>query len=786
MYLQNHYAQFRWDFDLPSVAARVPYFITADKAYRLYVNGAYVCRGPARGYQSHWPFDEVDLAPLLRAGRNWISVEAYQPGCSTFQYLHENYAGLLTATDDAALRTAIGGGEFAMRRSPGHRRQTARYSLQIDFQEHLDLRLDDRRWITHDAAPQGWHAMIFPNCANNYLTTPFGRPPYDDVETRGIPMLAESCVAPARLVVFADGVCDPGYADATNVSWHWNAEGRAVQTWQDAAAIEAMRGGDQLTFEVAPTGIGRFRAIVIAPGEYVLGSVEVQVSNARGCETLDFQHDQFFRDDVPHFVNPGDGCMVALGNRLILQAGDNAHSFFHPLGFGALTLIARDVTAPLKVSVRIRKVGYPFTMSGSFDSSERLLNDIHAAGRRTQQLCSMDAYVDTPWREQAQWWGDARVQAKNTFYLDGDARLLARGIRSVAGQSVLGLTPGHAPTSSYWCVLPDFALTWIMTLWDYHWQTGDVSLFGEQYARVREVLAYFDTPAARHPSGLLRHDKRFWLFVDWTDIPKDDVPTFLNLWYLVALRHLAKLCDAASLPDEARHWTSLAGRHEALVLRHMFDSTAGHFHAALRDDLSPHGNPSLHDQTLALVLDLQPHAHANMVDRFILPYLRGTHLPGATASAFWSTFVLETAIERGLAHDAVEFIRRKWTPMLSTGTTWEDFTWREEAGTSACHAWSAHPCHHFVNAIAGIFQTAPAWKGVRLKPAFLDGLSFAEARVPSPQGPIESTWKRDGHLVRGTFSVPRGVAVETTLVTRRSIAGPQDVYTWTFDAREPR
>ena len=55
MYLQNHFAHFRKDFTLQEVLVEAPFYITADKSYRLYINGKYVCRGPARGYQAHWP-----------------------------------------------------------------------------------------------------------------------------------------------------------------------------------------------------------------------------------------------------------------------------------------------------------------------------------------------------------------------------------------------------------------------------------------------------------------------------------------------------------------------------------------------------------------------------------------------------------------------------------------------------------------------------------------------------------------------------------------------------------
>lgn len=753
--LHNHFAQFRWDFNLEAVSETVPFAITADKAYKLYVNGVFVCRGPARGYQAHWPYDEVDLAAYLHGGKNWISVEAYQPGCSTFQYLHMNYAGLLVATEDEALREAMG--QPVMRRSPGHRRDTARLSMQIDYQESLDLRLDDRTWITSSEPPVGWKDTIYPPAAQVLNSIPFGRPPYQTVEPRGIPLLGENLCAPTLPTSHAVGNCDPGYESPVNLSWHWVEEGKKVAEWMGADDLDCHIEGDYLALTIPATGTGKFHAIVLSPGEYSLGMVDVKAEGALGGEILDFQHDQFFRDGKPHFLEPGEGCSVALCNRLILREGTCGHEFYHPFGFGALTIVARDLIQPLTLKLRVRHVGYPFSMRGQFSSSDTNLNEIYSICRRSQRICALDAYMDTPWREQAQWWGDARVQGRNTFYLDGDARLLERGIRSLAGQSFYGLTPGHAPTSSYWCILPDFSLTWIITLWDHFWQTGDPTLFQEMLPRAKEVLSYFDTPEARHESGLLQSDRRFWLFEDWANLPKQGIPTFLNLWYVVALRCLDRLCLEADVEREG--FGERANAHLELVKTHLWNASERWFWPVADLDGNPHGEPSVHDQTLALMLGAVPEAEGNLMEGFVLPYLRGEPLPGATPSSFWSTYTLEQAILRGHSAEALAFIKRMWTPMLSTGTTWEEFRWHEESGLSACHAWSAHPSFHFVNSLAGIIQGAPGWKTVRFNPVFVDGIDHIEATVPAPVGDIMVAWERVGNTVKGWLHVPEGVVV---------------------------
>jgi hypothetical protein len=55
----------RRSFELPGAPEEARLRITATSQYELYVNGEYVCRGPARCAPHHQSFDVLDLAPLL-------------------------------------------------------------------------------------------------------------------------------------------------------------------------------------------------------------------------------------------------------------------------------------------------------------------------------------------------------------------------------------------------------------------------------------------------------------------------------------------------------------------------------------------------------------------------------------------------------------------------------------------------------------------------------------------------------------------------------------------------
>ena len=69
--------------------------ITADSRYKVWINGRFVARGPARCYPQHQAVDRLDVASYLRAGQNLIAVLVYQPGYSHFSYVHRGTAGLL-------------------------------------------------------------------------------------------------------------------------------------------------------------------------------------------------------------------------------------------------------------------------------------------------------------------------------------------------------------------------------------------------------------------------------------------------------------------------------------------------------------------------------------------------------------------------------------------------------------------------------------------------------------------------------------------------------------------
>lgn len=65
---------------LPKKEGRYALRITADDYYKLFINGRYVCQGPAQGYYFSYNWNEADVTDYLSEGENEIVAQVYYQG----------------------------------------------------------------------------------------------------------------------------------------------------------------------------------------------------------------------------------------------------------------------------------------------------------------------------------------------------------------------------------------------------------------------------------------------------------------------------------------------------------------------------------------------------------------------------------------------------------------------------------------------------------------------------------------------------------------------------------
>src|SRR5262245_40258387 len=190
---------------------------------------------------------------------------------------------------------------------------------------------------------------------------------------------------------------------------------------KDAELVEqpqAMLARNDDVTVVKPPADGEFVAVTLDLGQYRTGHIQIDIAEAAGDEIIDMVYAETLdKTKFPTIVGTSSadatGSEICTGDRYRCRPGAQKWETFNYRGLQYVALVFRNITQPLKIRhVGIRQVWANVEDAGAFECSDERLNQIWRVGRETQRNCLFDAFVDCPWREQAMWWGDARVQSK--------------------------------------------------------------------------------------------------------------------------------------------------------------------------------------------------------------------------------------------------------------------------------------------------------------------------------------------------------------------------------------
>jgi alpha-L-rhamnosidase len=537
---------------------------------------------------------------------------------------------------------------------------------------------------------------------------------------------------------------DAGYDDST-----WQAaveiDGPALSrerpipqlrsTMLDLGTIELMPGGAQ-TLDLGTITNAHVSLAVSAPAG---GAIEVRCGEeADGDEVLLDVRDWSLR-------------YTAAG------LDDENVEAFEPIGFRYVRVCSSEAA---RVVVQARERVFPRTEGAFFDCSDPALVDIWRAGVRTLELCSTDAFIDCPSREQRAWLGDDYVNTLVSLVSNPDTSLVVHDLRlGAAGQRADGLLPmvaaGDFTDRAH--TIPDYSLLWVSTLARTFEHTGDVSMVGELLPVVRRILDTFES--MRAPDGLLagfKHGIEGWVFVDWAQIERGDHIAAVDTMYAMALLDAAMMVEAIGEDP-----TEMRARHAATrtAFEQLWDEKRGaYLDAAWLDGrrgrrISQHTNSGaicgelVPDERIGRVLDritdgarlvrtLTPGDGGTLGERLNRQWEQPPNFDEeedvVLAQPFFTHFVHRALVRAG-RHDALVPSMRRWDEMVSHNGLVEEYWTALPGFGSRCHSWSGTPTYDLIAHVVGARPTSPGWTEFSVEP-HLGPLAWAEARIPTPRG----------------------------------------------------
>ena len=316
---------------------------------------------------------------------------------------------------------------------------------------------------------------------------------------------------------------------------------------------------------------------------------------------------------------------------------------------------------------------------------------------RTLQLCMMDRYVDTPWREQCLYAFDARNQMLCGYYAfkDGNAKFARAALKLMSEDrredGLLSIT--------YPCgmdlTIPGFSLHYFKAIREYGTHTGDWSLAEEVYPKLKSVLQAF---ISSQKNGLICRFSgvNHWNFYDWADhleghLFEEDAPIadlVINCLFIIACQEFLTICEKIDEPISGLYDLIIATRKSAINAfycpkKALFSLTQG------GGEFTALGN------ALAILAGLTDDVQAkNICSRFGSGEMTDCTL---SMKCFQYDAMLKT--DKTFGKEILAEIRSIYGKMLAQGATsvWEtvDGAAAFDNAGSLCHGWSAVPVYYY-------------------------------------------------------------------------------------------
>lgn len=751
----------RKSFELGDLPQKAILKITATSQYKLYVNGQYIIKGPARSAPHHQSFDLLDITRLLEKGRNTIAVKVhYQAGKQSYHF--EGRPGLLAQlnisfeSNEAMLVTDE---SWKVKADPSWDSTAPVINRFQDLvNDKVDLRQEINGWYNRffddlEWAPAtliyrniGWPAHQKNNLAG--ATTL----PWVNLIPRDLPYLTETDLVMTNLIK-AEQIDAPNIDEMSPISVEKSIDPRL---------------NAQVPFVLKAPKKGKAWLLMYDFGEIINGTPRLTIESAKGTKvdvlTAPYQINGFFNHTVLH---------SNFRDQLTLSGGlDQWEStYFKPARY--LTLVIHSEEPVKVVQVGSRKLEYPFERQGEIQSTEApwVLNYFNATDK-TIKACTTDAYTDN-YRERRQYAQTGYYGAMGNHWIFGDTALQRRYLLQTAQeQEANGIMPAYAPLKSDdYMVILDSNLLWIRSLYQYYLFSGDRATSKRLLYSARKLMELLHSFTDQ--LGLINKPPYpYWL--DHANLDRAGANFTLNALYLGALEDFSQLLKWLE-EKEANVYAERAYLLKKSLRENFWNEKEGLFADALLE-FGLSNKYSEHTNGMALAIKIATVDQGKSIVEKLLANDPNLFIKRSTGMTI-VTPALSYFLHQGIAYygdvDAsFDLLRKRFDHMLApqhNGTLWEEW-WMDGTGRSGkfdprqtrsdAQTESAFIPALFAEFLLGIKPSKPGMVEMSLE---LPKTKIAKitSTIPSPMGNVSVKWNRTLSKNKSLqLDIPKGMEIK--------------------------
>lgn len=699
-------SHFRKSFIINTKPEHFVIHLSADNRYKMYVNGNLVSLGPARCDIFNWNFETVDIAPYLQSGKNVLAAEVW------------NFAELAPAAQVSYGKTEL--------------------IVQGNTEAEKVVNTDESWLCAIDTA--------YSLCTSGKVVGYYVAGPGETIDGRKYPW----------------GWEQSNYSDAYWAKAKTGSHGATKGTRDYTGRLLVPSPIPQMDMhQIRFAGKSRMEIPAHSKMHFLLDNKELATGYlsllySKGKDagiSIGYAESLYEADSLSKGNRNETVDKIFLGYRDSIIADGGANRSFTPLWWRTWRYVELCIETRDKPLIIDDVYGttsfYPFKRASQFvaKGNDDLRKNFDI-GWRTARLCANETYMDCPYYEQMQYFGDTRIQAMVTLYNTHDTMMVKRALE-LGRQS---LSPDGITMSRYPSAMPQFippyALSWIGMVYDYWMMRGDDNYVKTQLPAVRSIISWFEQWLMRDGS---LGNVPYWNFADWAkefkqgESHKDSKghSAFQDLELLKALQEAADLERSLGFPSLAEYYCDLGSGITKNFRKKYYVTNKKMFADNMdRNSFSQHVN------VLAILTGLVKGEEAKQ-----LFHVLNSESTIAQCTIYYRYYLNQAMAKAGLGDEFLNSLNT-WKNQISLGLS----TWAEspEPSRSDCHAWGASPCVEFLRIILGVRSAAPGFSKVEIKPS-LGNLETVSGSVPHPNGDIIVSYHRDGEKLIADISLPHGV-----------------------------
>ncbi|HHW47138.1 MAG TPA: family 78 glycoside hydrolase catalytic domain [Clostridiaceae bacterium] len=716
----NSFSYFRKEIEVPDNFSSVKVFVSAHNHFKLFINGTRtggeLSPAPTNPYKSKY-YLAYDVTNLIKAGRNAICAVVHHIGGDGQNYVN-GFPGFILQCEI----TAVSGEKmvFATDETWKALAETP-YEDETAFQQNRRISAIEK--FNANMEPEGWLLAGFDDSdALPVSSTNSGErksPPWSN---------AVSSLINDENWILKPQYISEGMIEEIIVPNPVSIQETGLQIF-DAGKI--VSGWPVLELKGIPGAVIRMR---YSENLDDMGRVGHNVAN----ENSENYYDEY----------------IMRGGQMETWSPDLSYKAFRYIEVTGYP----EIINPENIKIASAHTGVPIT--GSFNCSNTLLNDIYKACIQTQKNNMLGQLVDCPHREQAQYLADSDLQAETLGYYFESRNILSKVLSDFKDAQLEDGTfpfvyPANFDHPDFHIMIPEWDLHFCTLMWKIYYIFGDKSVLENNYAAACRMINHY-LNSIDEGTGLVPRSRERWHISDWpypNIVHEGDFLTVQNMKVYKAVSILAKAADILGKKPDMEYYNLVAARLKCSIVKHLYDPERKVFIDSYNTRESHQGT-----NVLGYQFRLVPEEDSeSLLDNIVRA--------GMQCKTLLSLNLLQVLFENGRENDAYKILNNTnypgWGHMISKGykTIWEGFDDIE----SHSHAWNAYPARIFAEYITGIKPASPGFSHIIIKPFMPGDMQFAESRIRTVRGYVYVKWEKEANEYTIQVSIPANTTADLYL-----------------------